>query len=328
MSEGTGAASAAPSLLDLADQIRIEITAAEQGHRSALEHAIRAGALLIQAKGRMGHGEWLPWLEENFPGDRSNAANYMRLADPANVERVLHLTSIREALAAIKQPRAAKPTPTKRGKPKRKDEPTFKPGTTPAYNDKVIEWVRGLVRQGYTREQVIAFSHEGEKDFPGDKPIGNGGGYAEIRQAIYRLEEPPEDVPKSLRPARVKAGKRKREEISKEDTTKLTQARRRILDLVGFLEGIDLTGYGMSGIEQSAITAIYSDLEGLAIWLDYQLSVVGAYMNDVSTQTTIRALRMKTVANGATPSEEATAIRLIEKLEAKLAQQIHERTNG
>jgi hypothetical protein len=47
-----------------------------------LQHAITAGNALNEAKSKVGHGNWLAWLEENCP-DISNrtAERYMKLAD-------------------------------------------------------------------------------------------------------------------------------------------------------------------------------------------------------------------------------------------------------
>jgi DNA N-6-adenine-methyltransferase (Dam) len=68
---------------------------------SAVQHAIRAGEALIEAKKRVAHGEWLGELRANFVGSIDLAEKYMRLA--RNSERVLNLTerSIRKALAAL-----------------------------------------------------------------------------------------------------------------------------------------------------------------------------------------------------------------------------------
>lgn len=41
---------------------------------------IAIGALLIEARGQLDHGEWLPWLEENFSESTSTAENYMAAA--------------------------------------------------------------------------------------------------------------------------------------------------------------------------------------------------------------------------------------------------------
>ena len=84
------------ALADLATRINAEHAAAEQHARTAVEHAIAAGALLAQAKVRVEHGAWLPWLAENFTGSARTASAYMRLS--ANRQRVADMTSVRAAL--------------------------------------------------------------------------------------------------------------------------------------------------------------------------------------------------------------------------------------
>lgn len=68
---------------------------------SMVEHAIRAGEALAAVKAQLAHGEWLPWLAENFAGSERMAHRYMRIA--ANPTRVSDLPepSLRKALAAI-----------------------------------------------------------------------------------------------------------------------------------------------------------------------------------------------------------------------------------
>jgi hypothetical protein len=53
------------SLDTLGAEIREAHDLAERAARSTVEHAIRAGELLIEAKSRCAHGEWLPWLDAN-----------------------------------------------------------------------------------------------------------------------------------------------------------------------------------------------------------------------------------------------------------------------
>lgn len=55
-------------LVELASQINAEHHAAEKAAESAVEHAIRCGNLLLDARGRVPHGEWEEWLKENFDG--------------------------------------------------------------------------------------------------------------------------------------------------------------------------------------------------------------------------------------------------------------------
>jgi len=61
------------SLPHLAEQIRDEL-------RAGVEHAARAGAMLIEAKAHVRHGQWLCWLHENFGLSERSAQNFMRLS--------------------------------------------------------------------------------------------------------------------------------------------------------------------------------------------------------------------------------------------------------
>lgn len=89
----------------LAVQIREAHEACEAAITATVQHAIRAGELLNEAKAQVRHGEWLPWLAENFDGTRRLASSYMRVA--ANGKRVSHLDSIREAITELANPREA-----------------------------------------------------------------------------------------------------------------------------------------------------------------------------------------------------------------------------
>jgi hypothetical protein len=103
------------SLDQLATEARDAHAAVEAHLLSAVACAIRAGEALTEAKGRLPHGEWLPWLRSNFPGSARTAQSYMKLAQ--NAQRVAHLPSIRDAVAALAErtPPLA-PRPTARGK--------------------------------------------------------------------------------------------------------------------------------------------------------------------------------------------------------------------
>ena len=98
------------NLPELAASIRQEHHLAEQHAMQAVNHAMEAGRLLIEAKGLCAHGQWLPWLAENFDGSVRTAQAYMRLHENcdllANTQRAAHL-SVREALKALAEPKAA-----------------------------------------------------------------------------------------------------------------------------------------------------------------------------------------------------------------------------
>lgn len=108
-------------LQQLAEGIRVEHEAATKAAQSAVEHAIRAGALLAEAKAQVKHGQWLPWLHENFPASRQTAAAYMRVA--AKWKGSVHLPpSIDAALRELSAPDIAslpRETESKEGRPGR-----------------------------------------------------------------------------------------------------------------------------------------------------------------------------------------------------------------
>jgi Protein of unknown function (DUF3102) len=93
----------------LAVEIRTEVAAAEEDFQSAVQHAIRAGALLIEAKAQVKHGQWLPWLEGNFPASSRSAQGYMRLAKNAEDAQALAHLGIEGALKQLAEPKQMTP---------------------------------------------------------------------------------------------------------------------------------------------------------------------------------------------------------------------------
>src|SRR5215218_2567990 len=93
-------------LLTLAELINAEHRACEAAATRAIEHAIRCGALLIEAKQSKKHGGWMDWIAQNFEGSQDLANKYMKVA--RNSERVMNLArsgrsiSLRGALEEIK----------------------------------------------------------------------------------------------------------------------------------------------------------------------------------------------------------------------------------
>jgi hypothetical protein len=67
-------------LAELADRIRVEHQAVSTALKESLRHAIEAGELLIEAKKQVGHGQWLPWLQERCAISERTAQLYMRVA--------------------------------------------------------------------------------------------------------------------------------------------------------------------------------------------------------------------------------------------------------
>jgi hypothetical protein len=68
------------SLTELAARINAAHEAAESALKSSVVHAMQAGELLVEAKEKIDHGEWLPWLKANFPFSDRTARLYMQIA--------------------------------------------------------------------------------------------------------------------------------------------------------------------------------------------------------------------------------------------------------
>src|SRR5215470_5652201 len=94
-----------PDLTDLALRIKAEHEAATVSFNAGLEHALACGQLLIEAKSKIPHGAWLPWLERECSVSPRMSQIYMRLAKEAprlgsNTKRVSYF-SLRQAIAHV-----------------------------------------------------------------------------------------------------------------------------------------------------------------------------------------------------------------------------------
>ncbi len=63
-----------------APQIAAEHEAAQQHADKAIEHAKRAGALLLEVKAQLDHGQFLPWIDDHLNVSRRQVQRYMRAA--------------------------------------------------------------------------------------------------------------------------------------------------------------------------------------------------------------------------------------------------------
>lgn len=99
----------APSkeLKSLAREIQDEHLMFEQAGQSMFQHAVNCGEMLIQAKAQVKHGEWMPWVEANFPDSYRLAASFMQAATAVTegkLQASAHLT-LDAALAELAEPR-------------------------------------------------------------------------------------------------------------------------------------------------------------------------------------------------------------------------------
>jgi Protein of unknown function (DUF3102) len=122
-SEAAAGASAPvePPLDDLARKIKTEHLEITRAKKNIIERAMTAGDLLIQAKVKAGHGNWLNWLRDNCADISERTANvYMKLAEGrAKIEEKLKSAAtadltINEALRCLAEevPEAANTTDT------------------------------------------------------------------------------------------------------------------------------------------------------------------------------------------------------------------------
>jgi hypothetical protein len=123
------------ALPDLVTRIEAEHEAANRDARSALEHAVRCGELLAQAKASLEHGQWLRWIGDHLSFGERQAQKYLRLAackaELANTNSGSDFT-INGVLAALAEPRAGSDEPPE---PEVVDEP----------DDEVFAKLRGAV---------------------------------------------------------------------------------------------------------------------------------------------------------------------------------------
>jgi hypothetical protein len=91
------------NLTDLAGQIRAEHAAASASLRRGLDHAIRAGELLLDAKRLHRHGQWTKWVADNLAFSDRTARAYMQLARmPIEKRQRVADLPLRETLSAIR----------------------------------------------------------------------------------------------------------------------------------------------------------------------------------------------------------------------------------
>ena len=64
----------------LAARVRTEHTAAGTALKDSLAHAMAAGDALVEAKEKLAHGQWLPWLQDNCSISERTAQLYMRVS--------------------------------------------------------------------------------------------------------------------------------------------------------------------------------------------------------------------------------------------------------
>ena len=99
----------------LAAQIKKQHGLVLRAFREGLDHARKAGELLLKAKEQCAHGDWTPWIETNCGFNVRTAQQYMQIAEGwdeirAKAKHVSHLP-MRDALKLLAKPKEAEPEP-------------------------------------------------------------------------------------------------------------------------------------------------------------------------------------------------------------------------
>jgi len=92
------------SLPDLATRANDAAEAVENHMRDTVDSAVECGRYLIEIKARLDHGEWLPWLADNFYGSASTATRYMQAANRAAVHDNDSIHNVADAVMIIAAP--------------------------------------------------------------------------------------------------------------------------------------------------------------------------------------------------------------------------------
>jgi hypothetical protein len=87
---------------DLATRIKTAHRAVRDAAKNIVQQAITAGQALNDAKAKLPHGEWLPWLENHCELSERSAHNYMLLAANRSKFAIDADLTLNQALRQIK----------------------------------------------------------------------------------------------------------------------------------------------------------------------------------------------------------------------------------
>ena len=127
--QNTTTAKRGEHLAPIAADINREHRAAQEHATAAIQHARRAGELLLEAKAALQHGDWSAWIDQHFDGSERTAQRYMRLSRhwhelEAKAPRVADLT-LNAAEALLAEPKPASDVGERDAWPTEGDARTF-----------------------------------------------------------------------------------------------------------------------------------------------------------------------------------------------------------
>ena len=219
------------------------------------------------------------------------------------------------------EPATTTPKPKVKRKRRKSGEATFDAGTALAYDDEVIQWVRARVRRGTTREEMMAASKAGTDGWPRPgRTLSSERDIGEIRIAIYytELAEHLAHDAKLRKAKTPEARMRALRAMSPPTSEALFKLSGHISELVYLLDSIDVERYDLDNLAVHSLLRLHEDLMYLGEWWSGSLRAVQARLDEVPTVEKIAKLREVTVANGATPGEQANAEAFMARLQRGL----------
>lgn len=73
--------------------------------KQSIDKAIRIGELLTEQKSKLEHGQWIPWVEENLPFNRTQAWKYMNVFENKELPDVHSSEHLTEAVQMLVTPK-------------------------------------------------------------------------------------------------------------------------------------------------------------------------------------------------------------------------------
>jgi hypothetical protein len=228
-------------------------------------------------------------------------------------------------------PSGAPNNPRKRRR-RRRGAPTITGRPSLSHNAAVINWVRERYRDGWDREQIVSASKAGTDDWPVPDDHLSNGTMSECRAVIAHMERmgaswplTGDALPRGTGRKSSMTGKRLHEVGAKR-----SQARRagdpgvfwdtcyEITKLSSLLQSLEVEHLELDEYSLDTVSDLLEDMLFLQDWMDRTIMAVQARLGEQALVSKVAALRLKTVENGCTPDEEASAKRAADRLEAKI----------
>jgi hypothetical protein len=142
----------AKCILELHHNVETANRLSQTRGREAIAAAIKAGQYLAEVKEQVGHGNWLPWLEQNCKGiSDTTAQRYMKLANNSHVNYLKECTSLRQAYICTG---AIKPTHIDKN-PEDEPEPAQGAGDVQQAPGETPQIILGQMERGFAGFQSL-----------------------------------------------------------------------------------------------------------------------------------------------------------------------------